>query len=267
MRRYYKKNAYQNLGVVEARGAQPGDREISPERKADTTSEQRYDIAVKVAALRINATGSKPIAWRKIRKQLNLKNDEFHKGIRLSEEYRNAVITRITELKSREEGWEYNGKLESLTGIKNIEDYLTSPRPTSHQKQLMSEEVGNCVTSQSDSNMPMHAYVVMLHLVSQGYSDFTEIRRVLCRESPRSYYITLLDHIVRKIKVLEEKWGESIPPITALVFNTDGRASQWTCEILTGDDETQPTAKQIAELAASVAAYDKWDKVLKALKP
>jgi len=77
-------------------------------------------------------------------------------------------------------------------------------------------------TSQSESNMPMHAYVVMLHLVSQGYSDFTEIRKVLCRESPRSYYITILDHIFRKLQGLEEEWGESIPPITALVFNIDG---------------------------------------------
>ena len=35
----------------------------------------------------------------------------------------------------------------------------------------------------------------------------------------------------------------------------------------TGDGEIQPTPKQIAELAASVAAYDKWDKVLVALRP
>ena len=129
------------------------------------------------------------------------------------------------------------------------------------------EEQVEYVTSQSKSNMPMHAYVVMLHLVSQGYSDFTEIRKVLCRESPGSYYITILDHIFRKLQGLEETWGESIPSITALVFNTDGRAPKWTCEILTGDGETQPTAKQIAELSASVVAYDKWDKVLKAFKP
>ena len=129
------------------------------------------------------------------------------------------------------------------------------------------EEQAKYVTSQSESNMPMHAYVVMLHLISQGYSDFTEMRKVLCRESPGSYYITILDHIFRKLQGLEEEWGESIPPITALVFNTDGRAPKWTCEVLTGDGETQPTAKQIAELAASVAAYDKWDKVLKTLKP
>lgn len=88
------------------------------------------------------------------------------------------------------------------------------------------EEQAEYIISQPESNMPMHAYVVMLHLVSQGYSDFTEIRKVLCRESPGSYYITLLAHIVKKIKGLEEEWGETIPPITALVFNTDGRASK-----------------------------------------
>ena len=129
------------------------------------------------------------------------------------------------------------------------------------------EEQAEYVTSQSESNMPMHAYVMMLHLVSQRYSDFTEMRKVLCRESPGSYYITILDYIFKKLQGLEEAWGEIIPPITALVFNTDGRAPKWTCEVLTGDGETQPTAKQIAELAASVAAYDKWDEVVKALKP
>ena len=124
MGRYYTKIAYQKLGVVAARRAQPADREISPERKADTTNEQRDDIAVRIVELRINVRGSRPLAWKKIRRELNLKNDEFHKGIRLSRGYLNAVITRITELKSREGGWEYNGKLESLTGIKNIEDHL-----------------------------------------------------------------------------------------------------------------------------------------------
>ena len=133
-------------------------------------------------------------------------------------------------------------------------------------KSFIGEQAGY-VTTQPKSNMPMYAYVVMLHLVSQGYSDFAEIRKVLCRESAGSYYITFLEHIVRKFKGLEEAWDETIPPITALVFNTDGRVSQWTCEVLTGNGDVQPTAKQIAELAASVAAYDKWDKVLKALKP
>ena len=118
-----------------------------------------------------------------------------------------------------------------------------------------------------ESNMPMHAYVVMLHLVSRGHINFTEMRKVLCRESPGSYYIRILAHLVKEIDRLEREWDESIPPITALVFNTNGTAPKWTREVLTGDSETQPTLQQIAELAASVAAYDKWDKVLEALNP
>ena len=129
------------------------------------------------------------------------------------------------------------------------------------------EAQAESVTTQPESNMPMHVYVVMLHLVSQGYSNFTEIRKVLCRESPGNYYHRVLGRIVRKIEALEKEWDESIPRITALVFNTDGRASKWSRELLTGDEKVDPTAKQVAKLAASVAAYDKWDKVLKALKP
>ena len=53
--------------------------------------------------------------------------------------------------------------------------------------------------------------------------------------------------------------------VTALVFRTDGTVPEWVCETLTGNAQTQPTAKQIAELPASVA--DRWDQVLKALKP
>ena len=55
--------------------------------------------------------------------------------------------------------------------------------------------------------------------------------------------------------------------VTALVFRTDGTVPEWVCETLTGNAQTQPTAKQIAELTASVAAYDRWDEVLKPLKP
>ena len=56
----------------------------------------------------------------------------------------------------------------------------------------------------SESNMPMHAYVGLLHLVSQGYTNFVEIRKVLCRKSPGSYYISILAHIVKGIERLEE---------------------------------------------------------------
>ena len=91
---------------------------------AETTVEDRDGIAAKVVELRINATGSKPLAWKKIREKLGLKNDQFHEVIRHSEGYRKAVIQRIKSLKAQEGGWEYNGKLEVLTGIELTEKEL-----------------------------------------------------------------------------------------------------------------------------------------------
>ena len=178
---------------------------------------------------------------------------------KLNEVFRPRIMTLNTA--------DYDPLEDLEEDLNDVEDVDPETEDIFDEEAISFEEQAEYVTSPSESNMPMHAYVVMLHLISQGYSDFTEIRKVLCRESPGSYYITILDHIFRKIEALEEEWSETIPPITALVFNTDGRASQWTCEILTGDGEMQPTAKQVAELAASVAAYDKWDEVVRALKP
>ena len=99
---------------------------------------------------------------------------------------------------------------------------------------------------------------------------FLTFMHVFCPKK-ESYKKGVLHYTVRihceKIKVLGKEWGESIPPITALVFRMDGTATEWGCEIFAGDKEKQPKAQQIAKLAASVAAYDKWDEVLKALKP
>lgn len=97
---------------------------IAERYTSETTEADRDAVAVKVATMRINATGSKPIAWSKIREKFGLKNDQFHKVIRLSEGYRKAVIDRIKQLKSRPEGWEYSGKLEVLTGIELSESEL-----------------------------------------------------------------------------------------------------------------------------------------------
>ena len=91
---------------------------------AETTVEDRDGIAAKVVELRINATGSKPLAWKKIREKLGLKNDQFHEVIRKSEGYRKAVIQRIKSLRTQDGGWEYNGKLENLTGIELTEKEL-----------------------------------------------------------------------------------------------------------------------------------------------
>lgn len=91
---------------------------------SETTEDSRNEMAVKVVELRINASGSKPLAWREIREKLDLKNDQFHKVIRLSEGYREAVIQRIKRLRAQDGGWEYSGKLEVLTGIELTESEL-----------------------------------------------------------------------------------------------------------------------------------------------
>ena len=97
---------------------------ISERYVKSTTEADRNNVAVKVVELRINATGSKPVSWRKIREKLGLKNDEFHKAIRLSQDYRTAVIDRIKSLREQDGGWEYSGKLEVLTGIEITEAEL-----------------------------------------------------------------------------------------------------------------------------------------------
>ena len=91
---------------------------------AETTEDTRNEIAVKVVELRINEDGSRPIAWKNIREELGLHNDHFHKVIRHSEGYRNAVIEQIKSLRSAEGGWQYSGKLSVLTGIEDIENYF-----------------------------------------------------------------------------------------------------------------------------------------------
>ena len=78
------------------------------------TLEDRVEIGRKVAELRINAAGSKPLAWEKIREKLGLRYDEFHKGIRLEDHFQESVVERI---ESFEDGWEYGGKLEVLLGF------------------------------------------------------------------------------------------------------------------------------------------------------
>ena len=161
------------------------------------------------------------------------------------------------------------GKLKETTG-RSYKAYAAVgdgrfPTFVTLHEVSVDQKDGSDVTPKS--NMPMHAYVVMLHLVSQGHINFTEMRKVLCRKSPGSYYIQILAYLVKEIDRLEREWGENIPPITALVFNTNGTAPKWARETLTGNSETQPTLQQIAELATSVAAYDKWDKVLGELNP
>ena len=86
----------------------------------DTSAGEIRKISRLVCELRIADDGSRPLSWKNVRSKLNLKNDEFHRVIRPSAIYREEVIARIKSLRSREEGWEYRGKLSKLTGIDDI---------------------------------------------------------------------------------------------------------------------------------------------------
>lgn len=94
---------------------------IAERYEQETTVKERNSVAVQVAEQRINAEGSKPKAWRKIRESLGLKNDQFHKVVRKSDGWLEACVDRISQLEARAGGWEYSGKLDVLTGINNFE--------------------------------------------------------------------------------------------------------------------------------------------------
>lgn len=122
----YETAANEFVTVLEPQGAVSQVREprlsIADRYVEETTEADRDKLSVQIAALRINATGSRPLAWKDIRAEFGLKNDEFHKVIRPSPGYRKAVIDRIKSLKAQEGGWEYSGKLDNLTGIDDISE-------------------------------------------------------------------------------------------------------------------------------------------------
>ena len=113
-------------------------------------------------------------------------------------------------------------------------------------------------------NIQMRAYIFMLHLVSQRWANFTDFRDLLGWDNFQPMNAgNILSHIHKKITELSEKWDESIPFINFFVFKENGSFTEadWVSEYFEG-----PTLKEIAQYAADVAAYKKWDKVLDAFR-
>ena len=74
-------------------------------------------------------------------------------------------------------------------------------------------------------------------------------------------------HINHMIMCLSEQWGEDIPRINAFVFTKETKCTSYVCKNVFGKDEdVQPDPKEIAELAAKIAAYTKWDKIVEILR-
>ena len=114
----------------------------------------------------------------------------------------------------------------------------------------------------------MEAYIVLLHLVSQGWAMFSDIRHLVGWDVwKRSEAGRIMAHINRKILALSRDWDEDIPCINAFMFEDPGKCSEYVCpEIFGCDYKTQPTPRQIAEHAKKIATYENWDKVLEAFR-
>jgi len=121
-------------------------------------------------------------------------------------------------------------------------------------------------------NRPMHAYIVMLHLVSQKHSTFKEIKELLSfevkRGFPQAKIMNVLGYIFERIKDLSDEWDEFIPIINALVFVDKGLCTSYICEKVFELTEKgqQPTTQQIAKYAVSVTAYPRWNDVLEVFR-
>ena len=116
----------------------------------------------------------------------------------------------------------------------------------------------------------MQAYLVLLHLVSQGWATFPDMREILGWEEPgfrRGQARHIVAHINQKLIQLSEEWGEPIPRINAFLFYKDGTCTDYICENIFGCDEgQQPSPRQIADLAKKIATYENWDQVIETFR-
>ena len=143
--------------------------------------ENRKKIGHQVAELRINAAGSKPMSWHRIREKLGLKNDEFHKVIRLEDHFKESVVERI---ESFEKGWECSGKLEVLLGFEPVGELANrieacKPKPTPKEEAKV-EETPESQVEEPDSisfqGTTFTRYLNKYHVtgddISQGFWDY-----------------------------------------------------------------------------------------------
>ena len=118
------------------------------------------------------------------------------------------------------------------------------------------------------SDLKMDAYIVMLHLVSQGWTNFTEINKLFSwSHFKMGHTYRIVGHINRTIKRLRKEWNEDIPIFNAFIFSREKYCTSYIIKNVFGkEDGEQPSPKEIAEYAAAIAAYDKWDKVIEVLR-
>lgn len=115
----------------------------------------------------------------------------------------------------------------------------------------------------------MDAYIILLHLRSQGWTNFTEIWKLLgWNKFLIGMAIDRIGHINAMIMYLSEKWREDIPRINAFCFTRETECTDYICKAVfckSGEGD-QPRPKEIAAYAAKIAAYPKWDKIVEILR-
>ena len=115
----------------------------------------------------------------------------------------------------------------------------------------------------------MDAYIILLHLRSQGWTNFTEIRKLFCWDNFKmGLAIGSVGHINAMIMYLSEQWNEDIPRINAFLFTQEGKHTDYVCKEVfgTSGEEEQSDPQETAKYAAKITAYPKWDKVVEELR-
>ena len=114
----------------------------------------------------------------------------------------------------------------------------------------------------------MNAYVIMLHLRFQGWTNFAEIRKLLGWEHfKQAVAIHSVGHINATIDRLRKEWKEDIPKINAFVFTSETECTSYICKNVFGlSGKKQPSPKEIAAHAAAIAAYPNWDEIVEVLR-
>ncbi len=110
----------------------------------------------------------------------------------------------------------------------------------------------------------MEAYIVLLHLFSQGWANFTDIRDLVGWDVwKQSEAQRVIAHINHRILSLSEAWDENILRINAFMFDCFRKCTSYVRKCVFGCDEgEQPSAYQIVEHAKKIADYPNSDKVL-----
>ena len=111
----------------------------------------------------------------------------------------------------------------------------------------------------------MHAYIILLHLRSQGWTSYTDIKKLFCWKYFKSgFTIGCVGYIHDTIRYLSKKWCEEIPRINAFCFTRGTECPDPVCKEIFGKsgEADQPRPQEIAAYAAKIAAYPKWDKII-----